>query len=52
MSSNGLTVKTLERWVSFGAHWRIVQLSGRQSVIDLCNCAGALLERLQSDDPV
>ena len=46
-----LTIDALERWVLFGAQWRIVDLSGESAVADLCSCAGALIERLESDDP-
>ena len=46
-----LTIDALERWVLFGAQWRIVDLSGERAVVDLCTCTGELVERLQSDDP-
>jgi hypothetical protein len=46
-----LTIDALERWVLFGAQWRIVDLSGESAVVDLCTCTGELVERLQSDDP-
>ena len=46
-----LTIDALERWVLFGAQWRIVDLSGQRAVVDLCTCTGELVERLQSDDP-
>jgi hypothetical protein len=46
-----LTIDALERWVPFGAQWRIVDLSGERAVVDLCTCTGELVERLQSDDP-
>ena len=46
-----LTIDVLERWVLFGAQWRIVDLSGQSAVVDLCTCTGELVERLQSDDP-
>jgi hypothetical protein len=45
-----LTVDALERWVLFGAQWRIVDLSGESAVVDLCTCTGELVERLESDD--
>ena len=47
-----LTIDALERWVLFGAQWRIVDLSGESAVVDLCTCTGELVERLESDDPV
>ena len=46
-----LTIDALERWVLFGAQWRIVDLSGESAVVDLCTCTGELVERLESDDP-
>ena len=46
-----LTIDVLERWVLFGAQWRIVDLSGQRAVVDLCTCTGELVERLQSHDP-
>ena len=46
-----LTVDALERWVLFGAQWRIVDLSGERAVVDLCTCTGEPVERLESDDP-
>ena len=46
-----LTIDALERWVLFGAQWRIVDLSGERAVVDLCTCTGELVERLESDDP-
>ena len=46
-----LTIDALERWVLFGAQWRIADLSGESAVVDLCTCTGELVERLQSDDP-
>jgi hypothetical protein len=46
-----LTIDVLERWVLFGAQWRIVDLSGQSAVVDFCACTGELVERLESDDP-
>jgi hypothetical protein len=46
-----LTIDALERWVLFGAQWRIVHLSGESAVVDFCTCTGELVERLESDDP-
>ena len=45
------TIDALEHWVLVGAQWRIVDLSGESAVVDLCSCTGALVERLESDDP-
>ena len=45
------TIDALERWVLFGAQWRIVDLAGESAVVDLCSCTGEVVERLESDDP-
>lgn len=47
-----LTVDELERWVSFGATWRLVELSDRRAIVDLHQCTGELVERRESSDPV
>ena len=46
------TIDALERWVLFGAQWRVVHLSDDRAVVDLCTCTGEPVERIQSDDPV
>jgi hypothetical protein len=46
-----LTIDALERWVLFGAQWRIVEFSSERAVVDLCPCTGEPVERLESDDP-
>jgi hypothetical protein len=46
-----LTIDVLERWVLFGAQWRIVELSSERAVVDLCACTGEPVERMESDDP-
>ena len=45
-----LTIDALERWVLFGAQWRMVELSSERAVVDLCACTGELVERLESDE--
>jgi hypothetical protein len=50
MTAEPLTVEHLERWVLSGAHWRVVDISNEQVVVDLCACTGELVERRQSDD--
>jgi hypothetical protein len=47
-----LTIDDLERWVLFGADWRVVDLSDELVVVDLCACTGEPVERRHSDDPV
>jgi hypothetical protein len=46
-----LTIDALERWVLFGAQWRIVELSSARAVVNLCTCTGEPVERLESEDP-
>jgi hypothetical protein len=45
-----LTIDALERWVLFGAQWRIVELSSARAVVVLCTCTGEPVERLESED--
>jgi hypothetical protein len=52
MTTDTPTIDALERWVLFGAQWRVVHLSDQQAVVDLCTCTGEPVERIQSDDPV
>jgi hypothetical protein len=51
VTTDTLTIDSLERWVLFGAHWRVVDISNEQAVVDLCTCMGEPLERLQTNDP-
>jgi hypothetical protein len=46
-----LTVDELERWESFGATWRLVEISDRRAVVDLCQCTGELVEQRGASDP-
>lgn len=47
-----LTIEELERWVGSGATWRLVEISDRRAVVDLCQCTGEFVERLDTNDPV
>ncbi len=49
--SRPLTVDELERWASFGATWRLVELSDRRAVVDLCQCTGEVVEQRGASDP-
>jgi hypothetical protein len=51
MTTDTLTIDGLERWVFFGATWRVVDISRDRAVVDLCTCMGEPVERLESDDP-
>ena len=46
-----LTIGSLEDWVRSGAHWRVVRHSERHAVVELQQCTGEPIERLESDDP-
>lgn len=50
MSDEALSIDSLERWVLFGAGWRVVELSDECAVVDLCTCTGELVERRECDD--
>jgi hypothetical protein len=46
-----LTIETLEGWAQAGAHWRVVHQGERRAVVELRQCTGELVERLESGDP-
>lgn len=46
-----MTVELLERWTRAGAHWRVLQHDGHRAVVELQQCTGEPVERLESDDP-
>ncbi len=43
-------VETLRRWADHGAVWRLVHMSDKRAVVDLCTCYGEPVERLESGD--
>jgi hypothetical protein len=47
-----LTVEELERWVAFGATWRLVEISDRRAIVDMCQCTGELVQQRGSNDPI
>ncbi|HEU5477467.1 MAG TPA: hypothetical protein VFU64_06535 [Gaiellaceae bacterium] len=51
MAAQTLTIKVLEDWVRAGAHWRVLRHGKRRAVVELQECTGAPVERLESDDP-
>ena len=51
MTTETLPIDGLERWLLFGAHWRVVDISNQHAVVDLCTCTGEPLERLHTEDP-
>jgi hypothetical protein len=46
-----LNVETLEDWARAGAHWRVLHHGEHRAVVELQQCTGELVERLESDDP-
>lgn len=46
-----LTIETLESWANAGAHWRVLHHGERRAVVELQQCTGEPVERLESDDP-
>jgi hypothetical protein len=45
------SLSLLERWCDNGGEYRIVHLSERLAVVELCTCSGESLDRLVSRDP-
>ena len=52
VAAERLTVERLEDWVQAGAHWRVVHHSGSRAVVELQQCTGEPIERVETDDPV
>jgi len=46
-----LTISTLEDWARAGAHWRVLHHGEHRTIVELQQCTGELVERLESDDP-
>jgi hypothetical protein len=51
VTTETLTIEALEEWVRAGAHWRVVRHSERGATVELQQCTGQPVERVQSDDP-
>jgi hypothetical protein len=51
VTAETLTVEGLQEWVRAGAHWRVVRHSPRRAVVELQQCTGEPIERLESEDP-
>ena len=51
MAAETLTIERLESWARAGAHWRVVHRSERRAVVEMQQCTGEPVERLESDDP-
>jgi hypothetical protein len=41
----------LQRWEDHGAVWRAVHVSDEHAIVDLCECTGQPVDRLESSDP-
>ena len=50
MAPDALTLEELDRWVRFGAQWRLVEVTEERAVVDLCTCTGEPVERRMSSD--
>jgi hypothetical protein len=50
MTEPALTVKGLEDWARAGAHWRVVLHTERRAVVELQQCTGEPIERVESED--
>jgi len=46
-----LTIETLENWADAGAHWRVLYHGERRAIVELQQCTGEPVERLETDDP-
>jgi hypothetical protein len=51
MSPTPVTIDDLEGWVLSGAQWRVVDISDKHAVVDMCSCTGEPMERVESADP-
>jgi hypothetical protein len=50
MAAEPVTIERLDRWVLFGAQWRVVEISSDHAVVDFRTCTGELVERAATDD--
>ena len=51
MTGEALTIKGLKDWAREGAHWRVIRHAERRAVVELQQCTGEPIERLESEDP-
>jgi 2-methylcitrate dehydratase len=51
MTTQTLTIEGLGNWARAGAHWRVVHHGPQRAVVELLQCTGEPVERLESDDP-
>ena len=50
MAAEPVTIDRLERWVLFGARWRVLEISSDHAVVEFCSCTGELVVRAATDD--
>ena len=43
-------MSALERWLDYGAQYRILELSGERAVLELLTCHSQPVSRLESSD--
>jgi hypothetical protein len=41
----------LQHWEAHGATWRMITLTEKLAVVELCTCSGTPVDRLRSSDP-
>jgi hypothetical protein len=41
----------LERWEAHGAIWRVLTLTEKLAIVELCTCHGTPVEQLRSSEP-
>ena len=51
MTGVPLTIDRLERWVLFGAEWRVAEVTDERATIDFYTCMGEFVERAATADP-
>lgn len=51
MADQPFTVETLEDWARSGAHWRVIHHGEHRAIVELQQCTGEPIERIESDDP-
>jgi hypothetical protein len=46
-----MSIERLEDWARAGAHWGVLHLGERRAIVELQQCTGEPVERLESEDP-
>lgn len=50
MRVEALTIERLEDWARSGAHWRVVHRGEGHAIVELLQCTGEPVERLEGGD--